>query len=409
MAILGMRGTGDWGTDERPKNFRETILWRNPNGSAILTALAAKMRKQTTDDPEFAWWEEELNPVRLQVTTAVTTTQTSVAIDSGDAKDLVAGDLLLVEKTEDVTYSHEIIMVTSDPSSSTAFTATRGVAGTSAATIPDNAYLTRIGNAFEEGSAAPNASTRNPTKFYNYTQIFKKAYRITGTAMETRARTGDPLKNDKKRKMFDMAVDSEYSLIFGKRYEDLTGTKPKRYTGGLMWFLAQAYAAGATHCIRLWTTTPTEDELLDAVYKVWDYDYDGGNPNERLVLAGNSFLNRLNTIARNSSSTRVNFEGTIKYYGMELQRWILPQGTLMVKTHPLMNVHPVYTKSAFVLNPAGMVYRPMRNRDMKADEGPGGKGIQTPGADEKKGQWIGEWGYEFQHLKTMAYLGNFGA
>jgi hypothetical protein len=46
---------------------------------------------------------------------------------------------------------------------------------------------------------------------------------------------------------------------------------------------------------------------------------------------------------------------------------------------------------------------------MKADEGVGGKGIQTPGADEKKGQWIGEWGYEFHHLKTMAYFGNFGA
>ena len=26
MAIAGMRGTGDWGVDERPKNFREFIL-----------------------------------------------------------------------------------------------------------------------------------------------------------------------------------------------------------------------------------------------------------------------------------------------------------------------------------------------------------------------------------------------
>lgn len=27
-ALAGLRGTGDWGTDERPKNFREYILWR---------------------------------------------------------------------------------------------------------------------------------------------------------------------------------------------------------------------------------------------------------------------------------------------------------------------------------------------------------------------------------------------
>ena len=28
MAVAGLRGTGDWATDERPKNFREMVLWR---------------------------------------------------------------------------------------------------------------------------------------------------------------------------------------------------------------------------------------------------------------------------------------------------------------------------------------------------------------------------------------------
>ncbi len=27
-AVAGLRGTGDFGTDERPKSFREYILWR---------------------------------------------------------------------------------------------------------------------------------------------------------------------------------------------------------------------------------------------------------------------------------------------------------------------------------------------------------------------------------------------
>src|SRR3972149_2449036 len=130
-AVLGMRGSGGWGPDERPKNFREMILWRSPNGSAPLLALTARMRKQTVDDPEFAWWEEELNPIRLLVTTAVTTGQTTVAIDAGDAQDLVVGDVLLVEKTEDTSYSNELIQVATI-TSATAFTATRGVAGSTA-------------------------------------------------------------------------------------------------------------------------------------------------------------------------------------------------------------------------------------------------------------------------------------
>jgi hypothetical protein len=55
MAVAGLRGTGDWSADERPKNFREYILWRNPNGTAPLHALTAKMKSEKTDDPEFAW------------------------------------------------------------------------------------------------------------------------------------------------------------------------------------------------------------------------------------------------------------------------------------------------------------------------------------------------------------------
>jgi hypothetical protein len=37
--IAGLRGTGDFGTDERPKGFREGILFFNPNGEAPIFAL----------------------------------------------------------------------------------------------------------------------------------------------------------------------------------------------------------------------------------------------------------------------------------------------------------------------------------------------------------------------------------
>ena len=57
MAFAGLRGTGDWATDERPKNFREMILWRSPNGQAPLTALLSKMASEKVDDPEYNWWE----------------------------------------------------------------------------------------------------------------------------------------------------------------------------------------------------------------------------------------------------------------------------------------------------------------------------------------------------------------
>ena len=53
MAFLGMRGTGDWVTDQRPKSWREGILHEYPNGMAPLTAITSKMKNEKVDDPEF--------------------------------------------------------------------------------------------------------------------------------------------------------------------------------------------------------------------------------------------------------------------------------------------------------------------------------------------------------------------
>ena len=53
MAFMGMRGTGDWATDERPKNWRQGILFLYPTGSAPLTGLLSKMGEEVVTDPEF--------------------------------------------------------------------------------------------------------------------------------------------------------------------------------------------------------------------------------------------------------------------------------------------------------------------------------------------------------------------
>lgn len=395
-SFAGLRGTGDWGTDERPKNFREAILWRRPNGQAPLTALLAKTKSQKVDDPEFAWWEEELNAVRIQTDAAFSTTANNLTTDTTapTALDLVAGDVLLVEAAITTSYAHEILVVSS-VASATAFTVKRAQAGSTAAPIANDTYLTKIGNVFEEGSSSPNTSTRNPTKLNNYCQIFKTAYRITNTAKNTKARTGDALKNDKKRKMFDHSVAMELAFLLGKRYEG-TGPdgKPMRFTGGLLYMLSQ-YASSR---ITAFTTTPTESTLLDAVYPMWDYSSDAGD--ERLAFAGNGMLNSLNKLAKASSSTRINFNGFVSMFGMRLAEWIFPQGTIRIKTHPLFNTHARFTNDCFMFDPSVLIYRYMRDTASQDN-------IQANDADEQKGQWLSECGLEQEHAKTCTWLSNF--
>lgn len=403
--IAGLRGSNDWGADERPKNFRELILWRDPNGQAPLTALSSKMRKQTTDDPEYAWWEEEQKATRVKASAISTTSQAAITLattEDAHAFDLVKGDLLLVEALESTTYAFELVEVSADPTASNSITVTRGAAGTTAANINTNVYLLKIGSAFEEGAGSPKASHRNPTKYKNYTQIHKTTFNITGTAEQTKLRTGDPVKNDKLRKAFDHAVALELAALFGVPYET-TGSdgEPKRYSGGLYHFLAANYDANTKPTIKIWTTTNvTEDDILDATFGMWDYNVPESGT-ERLAFCGNGFINRLNKIANNSSSSRIriNYEAPVKVYGMELTRWMLPQGTIYFRTHPLMNTNTRFTNGCFIINPPGVRYRPMKGRDTKTQDN-----IQANDADQRKGQWITEAGFEFNHLRSMRYL-----
>lgn len=402
--IAGLRTTDNFATDERPTNFREFILFRNPNGTAPITALMSKVRSESVDDPQFSWWDEPNDILRLQTNGSHAAGITVINVDSSDPTaanpernwatglHLVAGDLLLVEKTETATYDNEILMVRS-VISATQFIVDRGVGGTVAATIADDSYLTKIGTAFGEGSASPRSASRNPLKQYNYCQIFKTTYSLSETVARTRARTGDPKKNDKKRKAFDHARDIEMALMFGVRYETTDDDgNPLRTTGGLRYLLPATQQ-------KVYSGAATFSTFMDDVYKVFDYDTEAGD--ERIVFCGNGFLNEVQKMAKANGS--VQFGPVLSLYGMNLRELVLPQGRLFLKTHPLMNRHSRYTNSAFILDPTALVWRYIR--DTKSKEN-----IQGNDEDTQKGMWLTEAGLELRYFgMTCKYLGNFTA
>lgn len=407
-AVAGLRGTGDWGADERPKNFRELILFRNPNGNAPIFGLMAKAQKSSTDDPEFSWWDEPNDLVRLQVVGSHASGATTITVDSTDpgiaapsnvwgvAKHLKQGDLLLVEPAVDaVAFAHEYLRVVSVVSD-TEFVVERGAAGSTPATIGDDAFLLLIGSAYPEGTGAPRATSRNPIKYFNYTQIFKDTYELTATAEKTRLRTGDPKKNDKKRKAFDHARGIELAILFGRKSEIVGDNgKPLRTMDGIRRFIP---AVNTT----VFTAASDLNDLMDAVAPVFDFDTEAGDT--RIAFVGNGALNALNKGIGNASgqsALNINYNGQAKVYGMNFNEFILPQGRLLLKTHPLMNRHSLYKNSMFILDFSAIKWRPMKDRDTKFMDD-----IQSKDEDLSRGQWLTEGGIEvnFGGL-TMGYIG----
>lgn len=412
MAVAGLRGTGDWGTDERPKNFREMILWLNPNGSAPIFALSSRASKQSTDDPEFSWWSEPNDQIRLHVNGALLAGATTVVVDGaepdasnldlnwGSALSLKAGDILLVEPAADaVVYDNELIIVTSVTDAQT-FEVTRGFAGTTAAAIPDDSFLLLIGSAYAEGTSAPTSTTRNPIKYNNLTQIFKNTYSITGTAEQTHLRTGDPVKNDKKRKAFDHAASIEYAMIFGVKSEGVGANgKPIRTMDGIRRFLP---AKTTTVFSAAWDL----NDLLDAISPVFDYDSMAGDT--RMAFCGNGALNAINkhiASASGQSALNINFAGMSKVYGMNFTELVFPQGRVLLRTHPLFNKNSLYTNSMMIMDFSALKWRPLRNRDTKFTDD-----IQTKREDLREGLWQTEAGIELWHGGlTCGWIGGLNA
>jgi hypothetical protein len=404
-AVAGLRGTGDWGTDERPKNFRELILFRNPNGSAPLFALMARVASEGVDDPEFSWWDEPNDLVRVEFDATLAATATALTVDSadpsaavpgipyGNATHLKPGDLLMVEDASEAqVFTHEIMKVDSI-TSATAFVATRGVAGSSAVALADGDFALKIGSAYAEGTNSPDATSRNPIKYSNFCQIFKNAYELTGTIMETRARTGKALDNDKKRKTFDHSRDIELALMFGQKFET-TGAngKPLRYMGGLREFIP-------TDTTTIFGASVTLTQYLAATTPLFDWDTPAGD--ERIAFCGNGYLNTLNLLAE--SSGQIRFGDVIESFGMKLREFILPQGRIYLRTHPLMNRHAQYKDSAFILDMSSLKWKPLRETKSMDN-------IQANDADTRKGQWLTEAGLRVDRGGlSCGYHGNFNS
>lgn len=400
VSIAGLRGTDNFTSRERPENFRETILWLNPNGEAPLTALLSKMGTESTDDPVFHWFEETQGHARIQVdglhsdsdTTILLAVSALSALRTG-IEGVVPGDVFVVEDYTLLARRGEQVLVTGINVATNTMTVIRGFAGTTPAAIADNARLTKIGTAFAEGSSSPSATSRNPMELKNYTQIFKTVVDITETARKTKYRTGDLEKNEKKRKMFDHSRDMELAFLFG-RQSLTTGSngKPQRTTAGLLDFITtntELYNASSNKL--------TEDKFITSISAMFDYDGQGAG-DQRIAFCGNEALTALNTLARTSPSTRINFDGYVSAYGMKLGQWTVPQGTIYLKTHPLFNTNPAYSDLLLAINPRGIKYRPLRDTAYKAD-------VQGNDEDTMKGQWLTEAGLEVNHEKTMCAIG----
>lgn len=401
MAIQGLRTTANFVTDQRPKNWREGMLLRYPNGQFPLTALTGLMKSRSVDDPEFYWWEKELQDRRLQVTADATATDSNITVASG-ALGFKQGDLLYVNQ------SGEIVRVAVDPSSDTVVTVERGFSGTTAAAIDfdtagNDPYLTGIGSAYEEGSSAPTGVNFDPVKVHNLTQIFRNTLEATNTALKTRLRTGDQAREAKRECLEYHGIDMERAFWLSSRWEGTKNGKPARTMNGVLAHIPSGNIFdGATVNSGNGVTFEQLETWMEQIFRF--------GSSEKMVFAGNIALLTLQRICRNAKGINWTLKED-KEFGMNITRITCPFGTLVWKTHPLFNqmtggstggtAYHGFSSHGIVLDMENIKYVYLKDRDTKYQPD-----LQENGVDGLKSGYLTECSIELSHAKTHFWIKN---
>jgi len=386
--VLGLRGTGSWTADERPKNYRELILLLFPNSPLSLTALMSKLQVRATNDPEFKIFTKNLPTQRVINSGAATSGATTITTQgSGASIALKKGHSLINERTL------EVIWVTADPTSPfNTFTAARGK-GSSAAAMNDGDGLLIVGSHHQEGSAVPTAITFEPSVLNNYTQIFRTALHLTNTAKATNLRTGSDLEERQRETLEIHAIEREMAYIFGTGVEDTSGAQPERTTKGFISLVTTNVKdfAGAVD-IDSW------ESFMEDVFE------DGSS--EKLLLAGNTAITNINKVARIHGE--IQMTPMSETYGMMLDRYRTPYGFLQIRQHPLFSKNATFRTWGIVVDPDYLADRILSgngvNRDTNYLEN-----RQNAGDDATKDEWLTESGLELDFDTCNAVFKNASA
>tara|TARA_Y100000287_G_scaffold105848_1_gene84870 strand:+ start:1487 stop:2650 length:1164 start_codon:yes stop_codon:yes gene_type:complete len=382
--IQGLRGTGQFTTDFRPKNYRELFTLLEPNGNAPLNALLSMTSSEATDDPAFKNFRDELPARALVADGAATNSATTIAITNNNAGTFAVAGTLIVNSA-----TNEVMRCTAD-STATALTVERGIGG-GAAAIADGANLFIAGTAYEEGATSPTGISFDATVAENFTQIFRTAFTVTETLRATNLRTGDKEDEMATKALKLHMQDIERAMFFGKKNEANGSTaQPTRFTGGLINTITNVNDRSTASGVM------TEDQFDRSLIE----DVFAFGSNQKIMFCGAKVAGHLQKFGKDRWQPTV-VEGT---YGVNLTRYATFAGDLMVHLHPQFRQVPGMENAAVIIDFPHLKYRFMEGRDTQLL-----RDRQSNDMDAVKHEYLTECGLELLQDKTHAYIKGWNA
>lgn len=331
--------------------------------------------KFTASGIKYEWIEDTLSPLSVSSgeTAAIASTATSVTLAAGNVNALEPGHILKVDS--------EYLWVSAVGTS--AITVTRAFGGTVAATHASNSVLEIIGQARLEGAESVPMGFTNLTNDWNYSQIFHKEIKLTGSAplVEVYGIT-DPYEYQAAKSLPEMMRLIEKTLQYGKRATtnaDALTTSP-RTMGGVDEFLNASKSNVKTAQATALTVTDIENTLKMA--------YEDGSSGQFTAIINPTDFQRITALYNNSSFIRYPPEQT--RVGMVPATIVTPFGNVDFVLDRWQKANYIY-----FIKPENMgmlTLRPWQIEDL------------AKGGDYERKQLVGEFGFAVKLPKSMAVL-----
>lgn len=453
MAILGLMNAESFSAS-RFQSHRRQVFYYYPNGAAPLMGLLSLMKDEPVDDPTFNWYEKRLSENWL-LTAAISgsivlyksvvtsagkiTSATAATADLGLTSGTNYAIKLAADPTNVYRIGHIIRYVASaittsnaeevigrviavngasdTPANVVAFMEVRTTANNVQYSLAANvsSQVTVIGSAYAEGIRDESSGIYNlPINPSNYTQIFRKPFSITGTALKTSSKFDEQgvYPDESKEASVDFAREMEWAFLFGEKNQiGSSTTSVTRFTGGILYFL-RLWEAGSTYSNTA-ATADTDDTKriinntgltvsLD-LFMGWAeriFRISNNKSNEKLAFCGSGALLTLNKIflGKTELTSPLPLKDT---FGMDVRALLTPFGTIYLKTHPLMSQNSVLRYNMLVTDVPNLMYRYLRGRDMDLLTN-----RQDNDEDARKDEWFGECGLEVDLPESHLYIQN---
>lgn len=438
------------------RNGRRQVFYAVPGGAAPLTGLLSLADSEETDGPEFSWteqrWNEKLALTKSHDGTVLpwrdmtdgTAANPSVTAAGDSIKVWIStnenignwqvGERIVIQKVlvTGSTYTDVYGVITDVGDGSNAantyitFTADSALSIVNATATVGNQIMS-LGKPNAEGSSA-GAARRDtwPIDVYNYTQIFRKKFGFSRTALNQQMffdKNGKYQTTAREASVAHM-VEMENSIIWGQRKKTTStvdGTPTvTRELGGLLYFMAEyekadggtfGYRPGGTAA----TTNANDNKLIiDGAGTISNADWEMYEERifrttmtssyEKLVLGGSGFLAALLkhyedkvTVTRTSLMDEHKLQFTFNTVETRY-------GILHVKSHPRFNAQTSLRNNGLILDLANIKFRPMAGADTHLREN-----IHANDFDGRQDEYLTEASLEVRFPESHMYFRNVTA